>query len=694
MYSFFSIQNEAKAPEAEILIYNRIGPGKWYEPDGVSAKAFNAEVAKLPADREIKLRINSPGGSVYEGLAIYNYLKERRDHLTCIVDGMCGSVATIIACSAKKVVMNTGTGYFIHKIQGEAAGDSNKLRKIADDMDKIGKQFIAIYAEKTGLKDEEISAMMDESTLMDENEAVEKGFADEISGKEGMKGMRNVFDKEAFMNEFNSSPSFQNWLDYSKITKKENTSMNDDKTMVAGTTEPQGNLENKISLTQNEYQEYLENKAQIERIRKAEAEQKRAEVTNMVTALVNGGVYSNAVMQNLINGAVNSADQYALLKDSYENFKRNAEAQNHVDAGVQLQNNVCVGIEDVARYRNEFVRAENHKENNRLLHENRDMIEERLMTNEVTVSTPLKRDHVYKNKMLVEFAKLTFPVNDIFTCIFKDMPLEGTNKAQIPYFEQDTQSVKDFKYRGTNGGVNEGYQWNGSYQEKNIEIALDCFKYVDIVYTDKAIAEVPFVNLPAILNLKMANLSYQCWGYFLGQLTTANGYDQVYPENGNGIALNKWNQDACIDLVTQLDESNIPPVGRTLVLNPKYYNQLLKGRVLQNNQDLGQNILTKAVIKELTGMELVKGFNLPDNSENLVGFVACAPSLYIVNQPMRPPASTNIIYQVFTDEKTGLSIEYCRSGNAQYREEYVSLDVHFGARPGITKALTRITKPA
>jgi len=445
MYSFFSIRNEASEPAAEVLIYDRIGPGRWYEPDGVSAKAFNKEIAKISADRDIKLRINSPGGSVYEGLAIYNYLKERKEHITCIVDGICGSIATIIACSGKKVIMNPGTGYFIHKVQGGAQGTSNDLRKAADNMDKVGEQLIDIYVEKTGIKREEISAMMEASTLMNEHEAFEKGFADELSADGDMKAS---FDKEAFMNEFNSSPSFSNWLDFSKITtkKENNTSMNGETKLAAGTTEPQGNLENKIGLTPEEYQEYLENKAQIEKIRKAEADQKRAEITNMVTALVNGGVYSNGVMQNLINGAVNSADQYALLKDSFENFKKNADAQNHVDAGVQLQSNVCTSIEEVDRYRNEFVMAENHLENNRLLHENKDFIQEKLLTNEITVTSPLKRDHIYKNIMLVAFGKLMFPINDVFACIFKNTPLEGTYKAQIPFYEQDNQSVKDFKY--------------------------------------------------------------------------------------------------------------------------------------------------------------------------------------------------------------------------------------------------------
>jgi ATP-dependent protease ClpP protease subunit len=692
MYSFFSIRNEASEPAAEVLIYDRIGPGDWFQPDGVSAKAFNNEIAKLPANREIKLRINSPGGSVYEGLAIYNYLKERKDRLTCFVDGMCGSVATIIACAAKKVVMNQATGYFIHKIRGKSSGTAEDLRKSADDMDKVGEQFIDIYAEKTGLKREEIADMMAASTLMNEQEALEKGFVNEIADGD----MKASYDKEAFMNEFNSSPSFSNWLDFSKITtkKENNTSMNDDTKLAAGTTEPQvNNLENKIGLSPEEYQEYLENKAQIAKIRKAEADQKRAEITNMVTALVNGGVYSNGVMQNLINGAVNSADQYALLKDSFENFKKNADAQNHVDAGVQLQSNVCTSIEEVDRYRNEFVMAENHVQNNRLLHENKDFIQEKLLTNEITVTSPLKRDHIYKNIMLVAFGKLMFPINDVFACIFKNTPLEGTYKAQIPFYEQDNQSVKDFKYRGTNGGVNEGYQWNGSHQVKNIEVEMDLFKYVDIVYTDRAITEAPVANIPTIVGLKVNNLAYDCWKGILNKITVANGYTQVYPENGNGIALNKWNQNAIVDCCTQLDEGDIPPHGRTFVLNPKYYNQLLKNPVLQAS-DLGANMMLKGTIEELTDSKLMKGYNLPDNGENLVGFVACAQSLYVVNQPIRPPALSGIIYQVFTDEATGLSFEMCRSGNAQYREEYISLDVHFGARPGYTKALTRITKPA
>ena len=689
MYSFFSIRNEASEPAAEVLIYDRIGPGRWYEPDGVSAKAFNKEIAKISADRDIKLRINSPGGSVYEGLAIYNYLKERKEHITCIVDGICGSIATIIACSGKKVIMNPGTGYFIHKVQGGAQGTSNDLRKAADNMDKVGEQLIDVYVEKTGLKREEISAMMEASTLMNEHEAFEKGFADELSDDGDLKAS---FDKEAFLSEFNSSPSFSNWLDYSKITtKKENTSMNDDNKLAAGTPTPQGNLENKIGLTPEEYQEYLENKAQIEKIRKAEAEQKRTEITNMVTALVNGGVYSNAVMQNLINGAVNNADNYALLKDSFENFKRNADAQNHVDPIVKTQSMVEPSMEDLLRHRNEYVLAEKHDKYNELLEENKDFLRQFLLRNEVTTSSPLKVDYIFKTKVLEDFVKVIIPLSDIFTTIFKNVPLEGTNKAQIPYYPNDTQEVKDFHYRGTNGGVNEGYQWDGSYNVGNKEIELDCHKYVDLKYTDKAIAEMPLIALERIFGKKAANLGYKSWRYFLEKITPTN-YNQVFPTNNNGIALNKFTQDALVDLKTVCDKLEWPDAGRSLVMNADYGNNLLKGRVLQTSDATGTLILTKGTIKELTNFELTNCVNLPD-SNKLVGFASVMDSLFIINQPIRPDAAIPMSYQVFTDPATGLSIELCKSGDPKYREVNISMDVHFGARVGRDKALIRITKP-
>lgn len=104
--NFFKITNflgHEKEECVEIFIYNRIGESEFSE--GVIASVFNEVISSIPLEQEIRIRINSPGGSLFDAVAIYNYLKERRDRIVCVVDGVCGSAATFIACAARKVIM-------------------------------------------------------------------------------------------------------------------------------------------------------------------------------------------------------------------------------------------------------------------------------------------------------------------------------------------------------------------------------------------------------------------------------------------------------------------------------------------------------------------------------------------------------------------------------------------------------------
>src|SRR5690606_35769460 len=136
------------------------------------------------------VRINSPGGDVFAGVSIMNMLKDREGEVTGIVDGLAASIASVIAMAGDKVIMNTGSMMMIHNAWSMAVGDSNELRKLADQLDKIGDSIIDVYATRTGLSKDELKAMLDAETWMGAEEAVELGFADEaIAGKTKLSNM-------------------------------------------------------------------------------------------------------------------------------------------------------------------------------------------------------------------------------------------------------------------------------------------------------------------------------------------------------------------------------------------------------------------------------------------------------------------------------------------------------------------------
>lgn len=164
---------------AEVLIYEEIGG--W----GISAKEFARDLKDLGELRQIDLRINSPGGSVFEGNAIFNMLKQHPAHVTAYIDGLAASMASVIAMSADHIVMPENALLMIHNPWTVAIGNAEELRKNADLLDKIKQTLLSAYG-RSALTDDEISEMMDAETWLTGEEAVEMGLADELEQEVAM----------------------------------------------------------------------------------------------------------------------------------------------------------------------------------------------------------------------------------------------------------------------------------------------------------------------------------------------------------------------------------------------------------------------------------------------------------------------------------------------------------------------------
>lgn len=190
--NWYSIQ--AKGTNAEIVIYDEIGA--W----GVSAKSFMEELKALGGITDITLRLNSPGGSVFDGTAIYTQLKQHEAQVTVFVDGLAASMASVIAMAGDLVVMPENAMMMIHNPWTMAIGDAEELRNNADVLEKIKKAMISAYTQKTGLSEEEVSAIMDAETWYTGAEAVELGFADEHHESLDIAACVKGFDLTKFQN--------------------------------------------------------------------------------------------------------------------------------------------------------------------------------------------------------------------------------------------------------------------------------------------------------------------------------------------------------------------------------------------------------------------------------------------------------------------------------------------------------------
>ena len=146
---------------------------------GVQAKDFLGQLAGVKS-KELSVEINSPGGDVFAGLAIYNALRASGKEITVKVLGVAASAASLIAMAGDKIVMPKNTFLMIHNPWSMVAGNASELRDAADMLDKIGSSLKQTYASRTGLSDEEISTMLEAETWLTADEALAKGFATEV----------------------------------------------------------------------------------------------------------------------------------------------------------------------------------------------------------------------------------------------------------------------------------------------------------------------------------------------------------------------------------------------------------------------------------------------------------------------------------------------------------------------------------
>jgi ATP-dependent protease ClpP protease subunit len=172
MASWYAIR--ARGTGAEVAIYDEIGAY------GVSAKGFLAELGALPEGTPVDLRLNSPGGSVFDAVAIHNAIKRHEGTVTVWIDGIAASAASYIAMAGDEIVMPENAFLMIHDPAGLVMGTAEDMRAMAEALDKVKGSLVSGYAAKSGRTTEEVSGLMSAETWFDASDAVAQGFADRL----------------------------------------------------------------------------------------------------------------------------------------------------------------------------------------------------------------------------------------------------------------------------------------------------------------------------------------------------------------------------------------------------------------------------------------------------------------------------------------------------------------------------------
>lgn len=179
--------------------------GSWWDRN--DSKSVTDEIDGLKSSEEIHVRINSPGGSVSHGVAIYNALRAHEGKVVVHVDALAASAASLIAMAGDEIIMGLGSMMMIHNPWSMTAGDADAHRKSADMLDKHAESMAGIYADGANVSQEDALEIMAAETWYSAQDAVEAGFATSVDGDEDANALADVAKFEDQLKKFNDVPA-------------------------------------------------------------------------------------------------------------------------------------------------------------------------------------------------------------------------------------------------------------------------------------------------------------------------------------------------------------------------------------------------------------------------------------------------------------------------------------------------------
>ena len=174
--TWYTLRASSQRGVVDLMLYGEIGA--W----GISANQFARDLKALGDVSQINLHVHSPGGDVFEGMAMYNLLRNHPARVEGTVDGLAASMGSVILMAANVIRIPENAMIMVHKPWGIQGGDADEMRRYADLLDKVEDSLVAAYTNKTGKTADEVKVLLAAETWMTGAEAVELGFADELVG--------------------------------------------------------------------------------------------------------------------------------------------------------------------------------------------------------------------------------------------------------------------------------------------------------------------------------------------------------------------------------------------------------------------------------------------------------------------------------------------------------------------------------
>ncbi|MGC3961314.1 MAG: Clp protease ClpP [Verrucomicrobiota bacterium] len=742
---------------AEILIHGPIGRSFW-SADGITGKEFIDALNKFPVGEKVTIGINSQGGAVGEGLAIFNAIQRRAADITCRIDGYAISIASVIPLAAGKVVSPKSSIWMIHNAwswfdggQGNAEDMrhiAEMAKKAADMLDKHDDVLVAAYVARSGKKDEEIRNAMAEETWLTGEEAVEWGLADEVSDDAAdlealdFSGMEaKAFKKiplncrslilaaaktpisalppqgkaqtknqteENSMNRAQRIALLNGWgvmvKDEASLTDariEELIAMGKTAALAAfkGESAPAPAASNVVHITMADVDAAVSTAVQSA----AQAAEKRAEVKSTLAQLVTERRITQAQADKWLPAALKDDSVVATLKENPVMPEAAApvaqESEISVDASPK---ETVLALARFDKPMESFQRGNgvSMKELSKASMERAHFIEKNakkmlpaLAANAVPAG--LQRSVILQT-IVKDFARKVIPIT-LFATKFENVPLEGTNKVEVPYYDLDGSASTSFK--GSDGYV----AGNTATGVREIQVGkradadvLDNTKQYDrkyqgLSFTSEEMARQPWLKKVELASLKAEKLASDIVAHILSIVTAAKFGAAVKTEDAD-----TFDSDDVIDI--KLACKLWPDMGRILLLDSAYDANLMKDPGFKNAFAAASDRAIKEgkLFPRVFGFDYSEYPTIPENDEKLVGFAAFKSAIGVAFAPVPPieeVRKAGTTYQIYTDPVSEAVLEYRAFGDNQMDTGSHFIESSYGFERLLAGALKRICRP-
>ncbi|UXU54256.1 Clp protease ClpP [Staphylococcus agnetis] len=202
--SKYAFKNEVKDDKVVLTLSGPVAQTSIFADETINSRDIAESLDDV--DKDVLIRLNSPGGDAFQGIEIYNYLKNHSSHITIEVTALAASAASIIAMAADELVMSKGASLMIHEAATIAIGNKADVKKTLNALETVDASIIEVYKDKTGLDENEIEQLMSAETWFTAKDAVDKGFADKLKDtvetpKETQEDVENNSEMMAIKNE-------------------------------------------------------------------------------------------------------------------------------------------------------------------------------------------------------------------------------------------------------------------------------------------------------------------------------------------------------------------------------------------------------------------------------------------------------------------------------------------------------------